>query len=444
MNLYDWQKPYADRMHEVLEKQGVVYTVLPTGAGKSYLTADVLRRRGRCGIVFCPKAVIPSWHKVLDAFGLTGLVVPMNYEQLTNPKCKFAKSGELGDWITRGKATLWNWREELAGHFDLVFDESHRTNGRDSRAGELLIGAASQRIPAILLTATPPDNPLKMKALGIGLGLFERGDFWNWAWGHGIRKSPFHQGFEFPLFSKKDREYAAGHLARVHAEIFPSRGVYMTTAELLKFFPGGHIYLERVALPEEAKFFEEHREELAELEAAVEASELRLVEQLRIHQEVEFRKVAVFAELAKDLLEQGLSVPCFVCYRKTAEALAEELKADLVIGEQSAGEREAAIARFQNNESRVLVLTSMAGGEGISLHDLDGAHPRVSLISPIWDPVKLKQVLGRIHRAGGKSVVSQRILVTEIEERIYRQCLRRLRNMGIMAGDSAGFNLEEL
>ena len=130
-------------------------------------------------------------------------------------------------------------------------------------------------------------------------------------------------------------------------------------------------------------------------------------------------------------------------FRATALKLAALLKTDsIVIGEQSALARAKVIDDFQANESDLVILTAAAGGEAISLHDLDGRHPRTSLISPVWNPVHLKQVLGRIYRAGGKSPVCQQILVLPgLEEQIYRRCISRLRNMGVLVGDIEGFEV---
>ena len=50
------------------------------------------------------------------------------------------------------------------------------------------------------------------------------------------------------------------------------------------------------------------------------------------------------------------------------------------------------------------------GGESISLHDIDGKHPRVSIISPSMSSIELVQVLGRIYRTGVKSPVLQKIV----------------------------------
>ena len=50
-----------------------------------------------------------------------------------------------------------------------------------------------------------------------------------------------------------------------------------------------------------------------------------------------------------------------------------------------------------------------AGGVGISLHDLYGV-PRMSIISPSWASIDVKQALGRIHRSGALSPSIQRIV----------------------------------
>jgi len=444
MNLFDWQVPYADRISTVLRERLSGLLILPPGGGKTYIAAEVHRRKvtGRLyHVVFCPKSVVETWRRVLDSFGLADTHFVINYEQLTSAS-KYAGSGDLGKWNTRGATKLWIWNPKLVDQIDVIFDEAHRCNGQGSKTGELLIGARKQEIPHLLLTATPPDSPLKMQALGISLDLFPRERFWDWAISNGARKSYIHKGFEFPMYSQKDRDRARGYLEEINKALFPERGVVMTHEELRRHYPKGHLYLQPLTIEDNEKFEAKHAAELQALAKAVEDSELKLVEALHLHQELEFRKIPGFVEQAKDLLAEGSSVVCFVCYRQTAISLAEELDAGLIIGEQSSQERQKLIDDFQANKTRKLVLTVSAGSEAISLHDLHGDHPRWSLLSPIWNPVILKQALGRIQRAGGKSVVNQRILVAGgMEERIYRRCLQRLQNMGALTGDE-GFNLE--
>ena len=78
-----------------------------------------------------------------------------------------------------------------------------------------------------------------------------------------------------------------------------------------------------------------------------------------------------------------------------------------------------------------------AGGTGLSLHDLNGKHPRVSLISPNFSAVDLKQVLGRVHRAGAKSTAVQKIVFANdtVEMRVCRAVRKKLNNLDLINDD---------
>ena len=73
-------------------------------------------------------------------------------------------------------------------------------------------------------------------------------------------------------------------------------------------------------------------------------------------------------------------------------------------------ERRGCIDSFQNDKARVIIGITQACREGLNLHDVNGKYPRVSLIMPTPSPYDLKQVLGRVHRAGGKSKSLQWII----------------------------------
>jgi len=68
----------------------------------------------------------------------------------------------------------------------------------------------------------------------------------------------------------------------------------------------------------------------------------------------------------------------------------------------------------------VMLSTIDSGGAGVSLHDVTGRHPRLSLICPTWRATTLRQALGRTHRAGGKTKTLQKLLYCSgsIEEQI--------------------------
>jgi hypothetical protein len=74
--------------------------------------------------------------------------------------------------------------------------------------------------------------------------------------------------------------------------------------------------------------------------------------------------------------------------------------------------------------------------EGLNLHDLHGNHPRVALHMPTFSSYDLKQVLGRVHRAGGKSKSIQYIVYASgvmLEEDICAKLDAKIKNMDVLA-----------
>jgi len=167
---------------------------------------------------------------------------------------------------------------------------------------------------------------------------------------------------------------------------------------------------------------------------------------IRAQQKIEILKIPTFIELTNDFIYNRFSVVIFVNFTQTLKTLADFLKTDsIVYGEQTMEDRMRIIENFQNNKTNIIILNIKAGGIGISLHDIHGGHPRISLISPPWSSIDLLQALGRIHRAGGKTKTLQRIIYTAntIEERIADKLKIKLGNINsINNGDLDLTNIE--
>ena len=193
-----------------------------------------------------------------------------------------------------------------------------------------------------------------------------------------------------------------------------------------------------VANPKEIdKIYDEMRDELGVLaERASDDSDSPLVAQLRARQQVELLKVPTFLELANDAHAAGNSVVIFVSFRQTLEALSDRLVDEVdglvtIHGDQSDEDRAEVLRTFQSDEARVCVCMIQAGGTGLSLHDEHGRHPRVSLVSPTFSAIELRQALGRVHRANGKSKSVQRIVFAAgtVEDRVCRSVRMKLNNL---------------
>ena len=111
-------------------------------------------------------------------------------------------------------------------------------------------------------------------------------------------------------------------------------------------------------------------------------------------------------------------------------------------GNISAKRREANKEMFQSGSKRVILITTAAGGTGLSLHDLDGKRPRKVLsIDLPWNQVQFVQQIGRAIRYGMKSVTEMVIPYSdhEIEQRVAVRLANRLLTMNLLvAGQVSG------
>ncbi len=116
----------------------------------------------------------------------------------------------------------------------------------------------------------------------------------------------------------------------------------------------------------------------------------------------------MFPEYANLDLSQELSAINII-----KEAFGDKVR--FVNGNESDSKRKAAVKEFNDDNSGVdiIMVTSAAGQEGISLHDKTGAYPRVliNLGLPVR-PTAAIQIEGRIYRYGAKSDAMFRYLIT--------------------------------
>jgi superfamily II DNA or RNA helicase len=168
-----------------------------------------------------------------------------------------------------------------------------------------------------------------------------------------------------------------------------------------------------------------------------------LAEMTRARQKIELFKAPAVCAMVKDLIEEGNSVFIAVNFTETLKFMEEELKTTCSIrGGQSDIVRRGNIDSFQNDKSRVIIGIIQACREGLNLHDLNGKYSRVALIMPTYSVFDLKQVLGRVHRAGGKSKSIQYLIYAagvDIEESVCSSLDAKLKRMDtLMDGEVDG------
>jgi SNF2 family DNA or RNA helicase len=159
------------------------------------------------------------------------------------------------------------------------------------------------------------------------------------------------------------------------------------------------------------------------------------VAQLRMRQQVELVKVPLFVEMAEEALEDGFSVVIFVNFTDTLNAIATRLNTTCIFdGKTPDKVRDRNVELFQGDKERVILVNIQSGGAGLSLHDLNGKFPRMSIVSPTWSPVLVRQALGRIWRDDAKTKSIQRIVcvANTVEENVCHNMQQKLNNLDML------------
>lgn len=421
--LYPYQMEAAVNLRTSLAKYGGALDASDTGTGKTFTALGVAALRGIAPLVVCPKAVKTSWRKAAEFLNVPILDV-CNIEQLKTGKTPYLKRAAKGKFV---------WK--LPRGSLLIYDEVQGASGYKSQNGKVLALTKAYGIETLCLSATVADSPLKMRAIGYLLGLHKFRDHYSWCLKYGCYQNSW-GGLAFVKGNHR-----LDHLKKIHEQIFPAKGQRVRIADLPDF-PENATFVEAYDLGGYTKEIDEIYAEMEEEILNPDSDQSPLTLMLRASQKSERCKVPLLMDMTEDLLDEGKSVVIFVSFRETMDSLCEKFpEASIIIGGQKEADRDNEIEKFQQDLNRVALVMIQAGGVGVSLHDTHGKHPRVSLITPNFSAEKMKQALGRIHRAGAKSKSIQRILYAAgtVEESACKAVRKKLDNLDMLNdGDLAG------
>lgn len=418
------QQQAIDKQVMALLRDRVAINACATGTGKTLMALETARAMKTKPLVIAPLSAHATWRQTAEEQNAPILDV-VNLERLRSPNNrKYVTSS--------GKGNQRTFRWDLPPDTLVIIDEVHRgCSGVKALTGKMVAMLKPQRIPVLLMSATPFVSPLNMRTTGYLLGLhnYNLGEFYRWCIAHGCVSSPYHSGLIFPASSK-----AKDSLASINAAI-RDRMVRLTTEDLKEFFGENHLIPELINLGERPteeinRIYEEMKNEVKNGGAENNS----LVRSLRARQKTELLKVPVIVETAQDFMEEGRSVFIAVNFRDSVDAIRSQLGCEsaLVIGDQSAEERGHNVDLFQSDKVHCIVGTCSAGGLSISLHHKHPhQQPRASILSPGFSASEFVQTIGRIYRAGALSTAVQKVLLAEhtIEEHIFRTLKRKAANL---------------
>ena len=407
----------------------------------TYTACAVARELDLNICVVCPKAVIKSWQKVIRKHFKMGdkLIGIINYEKLRNGR----KDSPIASFVLHKHKKRPDFEWKLPKKTLIIWDESQKLKNWKTKNSKTCQAAIKAGYPMLFCSATNATNPLEMRAVGLALKLFDGSkSYYSWAIDNGVYKGNW--GLEFNGDPKI--------LKRLHVQLFDQRGVRLRRDEIPNF-PACEIIPQVYNMDDEDALkinetYADMERELAKLAKAEKRdATLEAVAQLRMRQRVELIKVPLFVEMVEEAIEDGFSVAVFVNFTDTINAIAERLKTKCLFdGKTSDTARDRNVELFQEDKERVILVNIQSGGAGLSLHDLNGKFPRMSIISPTFSPVFMRQALGRIWRDDAKTKSIQRIVcvANTVEEDVCRNVQQKLNNLDLLNdGDLAyGKNYE--
>jgi superfamily II DNA or RNA helicase len=389
-------------------------------------TEMLRRRRGiQRVLVVAPASVKYQWKTEIEKFsGLSVQVIegllPRRRELYASPRFFNLTSYELVLKDVR-------YMHELAPDL-IILDEAQRIRNWTTATARTIKQLKSRY--AFVLTGTPLENKLEE--------LFSVVEFID-----GRRLGP---AFRFLHEHRTEDEDGTliGYrgLDRIHDQLAPIL-LRRTRQEVLKDLPERTDQILHVALtPQQAEPYWEQNDILAALMRKWERQGwLSEIDQKRVlcclqnmrmlcnstflfdKQTNHSPKLAEFREIARELaIEEGRKVVVFSEYERMTHLAGEELK-KLGIGFVSlhgsvpSRNRGALIERFRNDGECRVFLSTDAGGVGLNLQ----AASAVVNFEPPWNPARLEQRIGRVHRLGQAHPVHVVHLLTKdsIEERVW-------------------------
>jgi len=421
MPLFNWQEPISDKAYNSLQNNRMFVNACTTGAGKTFICCDVIRRMKTPHLIIAPKASHTQWLRVAQDMDVLPYIL-----DVTNPEQLSKTTGCR--WYTR--EGLWKLPENTT----VVFDEIHRgasgiskMNTKTGKPTAITTRAVAQlkAFPGSKLhamSATTACDPLHLQALGYWAGMhgFNERSFYAWCRRHGCRDVSLGDRGSMFQFTRKKKE-AAEIMQEIRAD-FGDRFCALGPDEI-PGFPGQIV---------RTKLIDLRKRDRQEIEAAYKEMSLRMktralaqiAEGGRERERIEFIMAGALSEIVLNSVADGNSVVVFFNFTEPRERFVAGIRTvyaggiSQVYGNQK-DNRQANIDAFQANQNYLMVVNLSAGGVSLNLHDVLHQRPRESFIIPSYDAAAIRQALGRIRRVEGTFATQTFVIAAgTIQERV--------------------------
>ena len=439
IKLLEYQQTHYSNIKKSIITHSRALDASDTGTGKTFVSTMLCKELGLIPWVICPKSVVASWNDVIKKGKIKKFYI-ITYEQLMLSVDLIEKKTILGsdeyDWKFESNSIFKDKQKEK---YLFIYDEAHKCKNIKTINSKILVSLSKYHVKILLLSATIIDKPLYFIPFGIVLKLYktiqEGMDWMAKLLSTQIKKT---SNAMLPMHKVLFDEYASRMRINETIDVFKDNkiifeGIQMENYwEIEKKYDKINKILETNKKNKTKSKIKQNNINTDEIDTdEIDTGEIDnltknkqsggIAKIQKIRQEIELLRIDTICKLTLKYLIQGKSIAIFVNFTQTIIELSSKLNSKCIIwGSQNLKERIKAIDDFCSDKSRIIICNIASGGCGISLHDTLGQFPRVSIISPTWSAQDLIQVLGRIHRAMGKTDCEQLIIFCKgtIEESV--------------------------
>lgn len=395
--LYNYQHLHVFNLVTAIKNNNIAIDGSATGTGKTYTSIAVCKQLNLDPIIICAKSTRSNWKLVCNKFKVNPICI-VNYELIRN--CKIYDSDgnkKDSEFVFKNEKKKFCWEVEKPKKTIIIYDEAHKCKNNKSQLGKLFVSSKHQ-CKILMLSATLCDKLDDFAVFGYMLGLYNKVLLGrNWIKG---------------ILRNDTKRIGSHKYSSLSDSLFPDKGSRMMLEDIGSDFPKNQIIANCYDIDE--KDIEVMNSKLNKLKKYYGTKD-KLVEISDARQEIEKLKIPILLEEIIKYNEMDKSVVVFVNFINTIDTISTELykmgiNHSIVKGGQSEDERDINIELFQYNRNEIILCTIQTGGESINLHDKNGDHPRVSIISPSLSSIELTQALGRIYRSDTKSQCLQKII----------------------------------
>lgn len=398
--LLDYQITHTFNLIACFKNNMVVLDGSCTGTGKTYTSICVCSELGARPLIICPLSIISVWKTVCEYFDVHPIAI-VNLETIKARKASYTKKDNLSNVlkIVNGKYD-WNFDKNTM----VIIDEVHKCKNHKSHNGEILL-SLKNKTKILMLSATVADKPEFFKVYGYMLGFYKN-----------ISKSKSW----INAILREENNRLGDVTSPLYNKLYPEKGSRMSLDDIGTKFPKNQISVDCYTLNEKDQekmnqFYQNLKKEGDDKDNK--SSSLLAVSTILLsRQKLELLKVPIVIDLMEKYLENNKSIVIFVNFINTLKRLIEILiqqkkQYSVLHGDLSLEERDIEINKFQSNHTKIIICTMQVGSQSISLHDIHGDAPRVSLLLPSFSSIDLIQALGRTYRVGLKTPTIQKIIL---------------------------------